>query len=259
MRAAHLLGSASSYTAASPFVLAINLARIPGLDSVMNIVITISVLSVANSCTFGSTRTMQALAVRDMAPKFLAYVDKHGRPIWCVIIQLLFGCLAYIGEAKATGDEIFYWLLALSGVANFFIWGTICLSHIRFRQGWKYSGRSLDEIPYRAQAGVIGSYCGLTLCILCIIASFYTSLYPIGSSPTAYGFFQNYLAAPLIGGLYVFWKLWTRDWQWLVPVSEMDLTSGMRMNLEELQQIANDNRVPKTWGNLPMRVVHGLV
>jgi amino acid transporter len=46
----------------SPFVIAIQLAGIKVLPSIFNAVILISVLSVANSCTFGSTRTMQALA-----------------------------------------------------------------------------------------------------------------------------------------------------------------------------------------------------
>jgi amino acid transporter len=46
----------------SPFVIAIQLAGIKVLPSIFNAVILISVMSVANSCTFGSTRTMQALA-----------------------------------------------------------------------------------------------------------------------------------------------------------------------------------------------------
>jgi amino acid transporter len=46
----------------SPFVIAIKLAGIKALPSIFNAVILISVMSVANSCTFGSTRTMQALA-----------------------------------------------------------------------------------------------------------------------------------------------------------------------------------------------------
>lgn len=46
----------------SPFVIAIQLAGIPVLPSIFNAVILISVMSVANSCTFGSTRTFQALA-----------------------------------------------------------------------------------------------------------------------------------------------------------------------------------------------------
>jgi amino acid transporter len=46
----------------SPFVIAIKLAGIKVLPSIFNAVILIAVMSVANSCTYGSTRTIQALA-----------------------------------------------------------------------------------------------------------------------------------------------------------------------------------------------------
>lgn len=52
-------GSSSRH---SPFVIAIQLAGIKVLPSIFNAVILIAVMSVANSCTFGSTRTIQALA-----------------------------------------------------------------------------------------------------------------------------------------------------------------------------------------------------
>lgn len=117
----NLLNATGAHTKYSPFVIAINLAGIKVLPSIFNVVITISVLSVANSCTFASTRTMQALAMRGMAPRFLSYVDKAGRPLPCVLIQLLFGLLAFVNEATA-GTTFFNWLLALSGLANFFVW-----------------------------------------------------------------------------------------------------------------------------------------
>jgi amino acid permease len=50
----------------SPFVIAIQLAGIKVLPSIFNAVILIAVMSVANSCTFGSTRTIQALAANGM-------------------------------------------------------------------------------------------------------------------------------------------------------------------------------------------------
>jgi len=70
-----------------------------------------------------------------MAPKFLAKIDKKGRPISVVILQLLFGCLAFINLAD-DGGTIFNWLLSLSGLAIIFIYGGIGLAHIRFRQAW---------------------------------------------------------------------------------------------------------------------------
>lgn len=119
----------------SPFVIAIQLAGIKVLPSIFNAVILLAVMSVANSCTFGSTRTIQALAANGMAPKIFAYVDKKGRPLSVVILQLLFGCLAYINLAE-DGGTIFDWLLALSGITVLFVFGAIALSHIRFRQAW---------------------------------------------------------------------------------------------------------------------------
>ncbi|KAL8652529.1 MAG: hypothetical protein Q9210_002627 [Variospora velana] len=68
-----LLGASGANTKASPFVLAIKAAGIKGPPSVLNAVITISILSVANSCTFASTLTMQALAINKLGPRFLAY------------------------------------------------------------------------------------------------------------------------------------------------------------------------------------------
>ena len=70
-----------------------------------------------------------------MAPKFLAYIDKKGRPVSVTVLQLLFGCLAFINLAD-NGGTIFNWLLSLSGLAILFVYGFISLAHIRFRAAW---------------------------------------------------------------------------------------------------------------------------
>lgn len=70
-----------------------------------------------------------------MAPKILAYIDRKGRPLSVTILQLLFGCLAFINLAP-NGGTIFTWLLSLSGLAIIFIYGSIALAHIRFRNAW---------------------------------------------------------------------------------------------------------------------------
>ncbi|KAI2615439.1 amino acid permease/ SLC12A domain-containing protein [Hypoxylon sp. NC1633] len=247
-------GANSSY---SPFVLAIQDAGIVALPSIFNAVITISVISVANSCTFGSTRTMQAMAERGMAPKFLAYVDKSGRPIWCVVVQLAFGLLGYLGCAS-NGLDVFTWLLSLSGLSYFFVWGSCCLAHIRFRMAWKAQGRSLEEIPYRHPLGIWGSAIALFLNFVCLIATFYNALYPSpDSTPDVALFFQAYLALPIVIALYLGWKLWTRDWTMWVKLTDIDLNVGARpLNLEE----TDDEYVKekKTWANLPIRLIRAL-
>lgn len=174
---ADLLNASTSNTKDSPFVLAIALAGIKGLPSVFNVVITLSVLSVANSCTFASTRTIHALACKKMAPNFLTYIDGKGRPVWGIVIQICFGCLAFINESSSVGTTFFDWLLSLTGLAGLFCWGSICFAHIRFRAGWKAQGHSLDEIPWKSPLGVWGSWCGFILVMLCLIAEFYISVW----------------------------------------------------------------------------------
>lgn len=245
-------GANSSY---SPFVLAIQDAGIAVLPSIFNAVITISVISVANSCTFGSTRTMQAMAERGMAPKFLSYVDKAGRPLWCVVVQLAFGLLGYLGVAS-NGLDVFTWLLSLSGLSYFFVWGSCCLAHIRFRLAWKSQGRILKEIPYRAPLGIWGSAIGLGLNFLCLIATFYNALYPSpDATPDAAAFFQQYLAAPMVIVLYVFWKFWSGKWQMWVNLNDIDLMAGARpLEIDEDDEIIEK----RTWANLPMRILRAV-
>ncbi|RDL36113.1 Amino acid permease [Venustampulla echinocandica] len=248
----NLLNSSGANSKYSPFVIAIRLAGVKALPSIFNVIITISVISVANSCTFGSTRTMQALAERGMAPGFLAHVDSKGRPIWGIVLQLGFGLLAFIGESDRQ-DLAFNWLLSLTGLSFLFIWGAICLAHIRFRRAWKVQGHSKSELPYQAMFGVGGSYYAFILNILCLIATFYIALYPIGKSPNPEAFFSYYLALPIVIVLYLGWKIYSGDWTLYIRAKDMDITSGRR----SLDFDPND--IPKkTWKNMPLRVFHAL-
>lgn len=224
-----LLGSSGANTKASPFVLAIQDAGIKVLPSIFNAVIMISVISVANACTFGSTRTLQAMAERGMAPQFLSYIDSKGRPVYCILLQVAFGFLAFIGESGEY-DTVFTWLLALSGLSALMVWASICLAHIRMRAGWKAQGMPLHRIPWQTPFGVWGSYLGLGLNIIALIATFYSALYPSAdATPSAEGFFETYLAAPIALSLYIGWKIKSRNWGVFISANEMDLQSGINL------------------------------
>jgi amino acid transporter len=172
-----LLGSSGANTKASPFVLAIELAGIKALPTVFNVVITISVLSVANSAMYASTRTFQAMAMYKMMPKSFGYIDSKGRPLVTIVLQILFGLLAFINEKTSSGEVLFSWLLALTGVSWYFIYGSICVAHIRFRSAWKHNGHSPDELPHQATFGIWGSYVGVFLNFICLCAQIYTALF----------------------------------------------------------------------------------
>ncbi|KAF3911177.1 hypothetical protein AA313_de0209363 [Arthrobotrys entomopaga] len=243
-----LLANASgAQTKFSPFVRAMTLAGVPVLPSIFNAVILISVISVANTCSYGSTRTIQALAERGHAPKIFAKIDSQGRPIYALILALAFGFLGFIVLAP-NGTTIFFWLLSLSGLSNFFSWGSINYAHIQFRKAWKLQGRSLDELPFKAGFGVWGSWIGLSLNILCLIAQFYVALFPIGESPDAQTFFQSYLGAPIVLLFFVGYKIYTRQWNWGVNLREIDLDAGRR-DLDVAEIIRQENEEKANWSS----------
>ncbi len=211
---------------ASPFVLVGKYANLKGFDSFMNVIILVSVLSIGVSAVYGGSRTLTALAQQGYAPKCFSYIDRSGRPLLSVAFLLAFGPLAYV-NLDADGPTVFDWLLALSGLAALFTWGSICLAHIRFRHAWKLQGHTLDEIPFQAIGGVWGSYLGLALNVLCLIAQLYVAICPVGGGYNdVKGFFMSYLALPVVIVFWIGGFLWKRT-GWL-RTDQIDLDTGRR-------------------------------
>lgn len=197
----------------------------------MNAVVLISVLSVGNSAVFGSSRTLAALAEQSHAPKILSYVDFKGRPLISVLVAAGIGLLSYLAELHAH-DEIFGWLLAISGLSSLFTWGSICLCHIQFRRAWAKAGNNLTQLPFRSQAGIIGSYIGLGGNILVVVTQIWIAISPIqtpGAAPDtaasiAKNVMLNIMAVPIILVFYIGHKLWFRTK--IVSIRDMDLDTG---------------------------------
>ncbi|KAI9848694.1 MAG: glyceraldehyde-3-phosphate dehydrogenase 1 [Sclerophora amabilis] len=243
-----LNGESGADAKASPFVIAIVDAGIQGLDSVMNVVIMIAVLSVGNSSVYGSSRTLAALADQNQAPKILSYIDRKGRPIVGIGLASVLGFLAYISSSDKQQDA-FNWMLALSGLSSIFTWGSICLAHIRFRSGWKKQGHSLDELAFQSQPGIIGSWIGFIFNVLVLAAQFWVGMAPVDygeltTSERIEGFFQVYLAVPVVILFYVPYKIYFKTP--FVRTADMDLHSGIReLNLAEL--LAEERAEKAAW------------
>ncbi|EMC91393.1 hypothetical protein BAUCODRAFT_326683 [Baudoinia panamericana UAMH 10762] len=241
-------GTSSADAKASPFVIAIENAGIGGLPSVFNVVIMIAVLSVGNSSIYGSSRTLAALAEQNQAPKILGYIDRKGRPIVAIGVAGVLGLLAFFAGSDKEQDA-FNWMLALSGLSSIFTWGSICLAHVRFRRAWSKQGHSLDELAFRSQPGVIGSWIGFILNCLVLIAQFWTGAWPVGWRELGAGgqteaFFEAYLAAPVVILFYIPYKLWYRTP--FVRSHNMDLHTGIRdLNVAEL--IAEERAERASW------------
>ncbi|KAF5097417.1 hypothetical protein D0Z00_002405 [Geotrichum galactomycetum] len=221
-----LFGASSVDIAASPFVIAVKNAGIKVLPSIMNAVVLIAVLSVGNSAVYGCSRTISALSAQGHAPKFLSYIDRQGRPIFGIMLSGLVGLLCFVA-ASDKESEVFAWLLALTGLSSIFTWGSICFCHIRFRAAMKVQGRSENELAFKSQPGLFGSYFGVIFNILVLAAQFWTGLFPLGAPKAdVTSFFQAYLAAPIVLVCFVFYKIWKKTK--FISLEDMDLDTGRR-------------------------------
>lgn len=235
---------------ASPFVISIQNAGIEVLDSVMNVVIMIAVLSVGNSAIYGSSRTLAALAEQHQAPRFLAYIDRRGRPLFAIGIASAFGLLSFLA-ASSKQSEVFTWMIAISGLSSILTWGSICLAHIRFRRGWALQGYSLNELAFTSQPGVIGSWIGFGFNVLVLTAQFWVGVAPIYLDPNkdpiiarVTNWFSVYLAAPIVILFYIPYKV--RYKTKIVRAKEMDLKTGRR-DLDIAHLIAEERAERAEW------------
>ncbi|GMM56649.1 amino acid transporter [Maudiozyma humilis] len=229
-----LLGSGGGGVKASPYVLAVSTHGVRVVPHFINAVILLSVLSVANSAFYSSSRMLLTLAHQGWAPKFFDYVDRAGRPTMGIAAAMLFAVIAFCATSPKE-DEVFVWLLAISGLSQIFTWLLICLSHIRFRYAMKVQGRSTGELGFKSQVGVWGSGYAALFMFLILIGQFWVAIAPIGEGKLdAKAFFENYLAMPILIALYFGYKIWKRDWSLYIKADKIDLVHGRTIYDEEL-------------------------
>lgn len=101
----HRLLSGSGITA-SPFVVAVVDAGIPGLPSVINICMIIGVLAIALECIYLPSRILRTMALQGFLPQYIANVDAKGRPRWALAITAVVALLCrYIGLSSESSPH----------------------------------------------------------------------------------------------------------------------------------------------------------
>ncbi|KAL6947371.1 hypothetical protein ACO0QE_002254 [Hanseniaspora vineae] len=223
-----LLGNGSSTTSASPLVIAAS--NIRGLPHIINAVIMMAVLSVANNSLYCSSRVILSIC-EQFFPNvpLLTYVDRRGRPLFGLVLAAIIGCIAFVA-CSPKENIVFTWLLSISGLSALFTYFSMNLSHIRFRKAMKVQGKSLNEMGYISRTGLWGSYYSCIVIILILIAQFWIALVPVGTyKPDANNFFQNYLAMVVFVVLYFGFKIITKEWHIFIRPEEVDLSRGRRI------------------------------
>lgn len=211
----------------SPMTIAIQQAGWEGGVHLINAFIFITCLSATNSSIYIGSRTLTYMAKERMAPKILGYTTGYGCPIFAVLATNLFGCLAPMN--LSTGASAAYsYIVNLSGVSTFLVWGGISFTHLRFRRAWKAQGRTADMLPFRSLGyPYFSGWFGLFMCCFLALVQGWTTLSPFNAG----NFVDAYILLALFPVIFLGYKFIFKTK--LARSMEVDLDYGRRRDFDD--------------------------
>lgn len=211
-----LQAAATDDVALSPFTLLYEQAGFAFAASVMNAVILTAILSAGNSGMYSSTRMLFDMARKGSAPKAFARLDPRGVPMNALYATTAIAALCFlttfIGE-----EEVFNWLLNMSGMCGFIVWLGIAVSHYRFRKGYLAQGYKLEDLAYRAKFFPFAPWFAFTLCAIVVLGQNYQAVL----DGEWLAVLSTYIGILLFLGIWLGykWKYKTK----LIPYQQMDV------------------------------------
>ncbi|CAN3376224.1 hypothetical protein DIURU_004665 [Diutina rugosa] len=212
-------------TLKSPMSIAIQRAGWSGGVHLINAFILVTCISAINSSIYIGSRTIVNLAKERNAPWFLGWVNRHGVPYMAVILMNAFGLLSLMNVSTGAA-EAYNYIVNISGVAVFIVWGNISLYHIRFRLALKKQGRSTDELPYKGLWYPWIPLFSLVLNVFLALVQGWMYFVPFDAA----NFVDSYILLPVFPVFYVGLKLINRT-KW-VTLDKVDLDAGRRVDLD---------------------------
>lgn len=201
---------ASSTTALSAFVVAIQMARIPVLPHLLNACILLFSLSSAAFSLYLTTGALYRMALANMAPACLSTTDGRGVP---VLALALCSCLASLAYLNITHDSkiVFSYLVNLVTMLSILTWVSILITHLSFKRAQKAQGIPDSALPFRAPLGWVGSWIALFGCLVVSLTRIVVFLDHIGTGTSYHASIMSYLGIPLYLALLFGYKLATRS------------------------------------------------
>lgn len=226
------LVNGSSRALLSPMTVALQNAGWQGGVHLINAFILITCISAINSSIYIASRTLLFMGQQKMAPAFLGWTDKRGVPIPAIVTANAFGAVSMMNVSTGA-SKAYQYIVNLSGVSTFLVWGSISFTHIRFRQAWKAQGYTDKDLPFVSLWYPWNAYFGLGANIFLAFVQGWSYFSPWDVA----GFVDAYILLPLFFIIYFGYKIVfkTRYWR----SEEVDLQSGRRRDLEEAEEMVN--------------------
>ena len=200
----------------SPFTLLYEKAGLAFAAGLMNAVILTAILSAGNSGMYSSTRMLWNMAKNGSAPKTFAKLDVRGVPMNALYATTAIAALCFlttfIGE-----QQVFTWLLNMSGMCGFIVWLGIAISHYRFRKGYLAQGNKLEDLAYTAKFFPFAPWFAFILCAIVVLGQNYQAVL----AGDWMAVISTYISLPLFLAIWLGYK-WKHKTK-LIPYEKMDV------------------------------------
>ena len=217
----------ASGSAASPFVIAADIAGIKVIPHVINAIVITSAWSAGNSGMLSHSRMLFGMSKQGHAPKIFTHLNRFGIPYIAVGLFVLCVSLGYM-TLSDTASTVFTWLQDLVATCALTNWTIIEITYLRFFYGCKAQGIDRNELPYKAPFQPYMSWCSLFLFILLLLTSGYSTF--ITGHWSTETFVSAYFNIPFVLVLYVGYKVVKRTK--IVPLTEIPIRPFLQMARE---------------------------
>ncbi|CAL1329097.1 amino acid permease [Candidatus Providencia siddallii] len=156
----------------SPFTLVFKNSGLLYAASIINIIILIAILSAGNSGMYASSRILYALSIDKKAHKIFSNLSKNGIPLNSLLATTFIASICFL-SSMFNNKTIYIWLLNTSGMTGFIAWLGIAISHYRFRKGYIFHGKNINDLPYHSKFFPIGPIFAFILCFIIIFSQSY--------------------------------------------------------------------------------------
>ncbi len=211
-----LQAATSEDIALSPFTLLYEKAGFAFAASLMNAVILTAILSAGNSGMYSSTRMLFDMARKGSAPRLFGRLDPRCVPMNALYATTAIAALCFLTTFLGE-QEVFNWLLNMSGMCGFIVWLGIAISHYRFRKGYLAQGYQLNDLAYKAKFFPFAPWFAFILCAIVVLGQNYQDVI----AGQWMGVLSTYISIPLFLAIWFGykWKYKTK----FVPYQEMDV------------------------------------
>ncbi|KAH3681145.1 hypothetical protein WICPIJ_007893 [Wickerhamomyces pijperi] len=233
--------TSSSKSLKAPIAIAIQNAGWNQGIQLVNAFILVTCLSAVNSSIYIGSRTLLNLSHEGLAPAFVQLKTESGVPWVSVTIVNLLGLIS-IMNVKTGAQDAFSYIVNISGVSVFIVWGIISFINLRIRKAWAMQGFPLEQLPYRSKFFPWATYFGLFFNVLFLLIQGWDVFKPFDVKT----FVDCYVLIPFSGVLYVVIGL-LKGFR-LAKLQSIDLQDGMREDLEKVVVVDSNEKGQRSTG-----------